>query len=440
MNLQHEQVTAPTSQALGRRGVRAAVRPVVALAILTATSFFSPGLIGTAGAAKKAVATTIPAKVKPIKVAGAPVVVGWIAQNGVGTQEALLAEQFVNTNGGISGRPLKLATCSSKGTAASAKSCANQLIRKKVKLVLQGSPDANWAAAAEVFRVSGTVVIGRSPRSSVDYSDPNAIYLSPSAATVSAATGVYVASVDSPRAVAIVMSSDPASKAGLALALGPLRAKGLTPIVTTLTEGLVDEEVISAALSAVTEAGVSAGGPAAMIALASPEQCLALMEAAKAQAFTGRLITTDSCATSATIEAAADNTEGWVILSAEPNGGAQGALPLFGEYAKAAAQFKIKRSSDPAAALSFAAVVDGVSFLAKLEKSVLDANPGVVGATVKSYLSRAEATSTYAPKPYVYKRSKLFPSIAGFTVYASQLVDGQFVEAPGGSTVDGFLG
>lgn len=420
---------------------RATLGFAATVSILTAFSTIPPGITGVANAAKrKTPPTTIPARVKPPKVVGAPVVVGWISHNGEGLQEALLAEQFVNVNGGVSGRPLKLATCSTKGTPASAKFCANQLIGKKIKVVLEGSTDANWGAAAEIFRASNTLVIGRSPLSPAEYGDPNALYLSPVAATVAAATGVSVATIDNPRAVAILVSSGPAAKAGLALALGPLRAKGLKPIVTTLTDGNVDTGIISAALLAVTEAAVVGGGPSALIALVSPEQCIAAMGAAKAQAFTGRLITTDSCATPATIEAAGENADGWVVVSAQPNAEAHPQFAMFADYLGAATQFKIKRSTDAAAVWSFASIVDGVSFLGKLEKSVLDATPGVVGATVKSYLTRAEATSTYAPRPYVYKRSKLFPSVAGFTVYASQWRGGRFVEAPGGSTVDGFLG
>ncbi len=413
----------------------------VAVTILTAVSIISPGLIGVANAAKKKTPpTTIPAKVKPPKVAGAPVVVGWISHNGAGLQEALLAEQYVNVNGGISGRPLKLATCSTKGTPASAKSCANQLIGKGVKVVLEAQTDASWSAAAEIFRAANTLVIGRSPLSTAEYTDPNAVYLSPTASTVSAATGVYVATIDDPRAVAVLVSSGPGVKAGLALALGPLRAKGLKPIVTTLSSETIDTDVISAALRAVTEAGVAGGGPTAVMVLASPDQCLAIMEAAKAQAFTGRLITTDLCATSSTVVTAGESAEGWVVVSSQPNTQGQAALPMFTNYASAAGQFKIKRSTELAAAMSFASVVDGVSLLGKLEKSVLDTTPGIVGATVKSYLSRVDATSTYAPKPYVYKRSKLFPSVAGFAVFASQRSGGRFVEAPGGSTIDSFLG
>ncbi len=413
----------------------------VALIFLSGATMFATGFAGVANAAKKKIpATTIPAKPKPVKVAGAPVVVGWISQNGAGTQEALLAEQFVNANGGVSGRPLKLATCSTKGNATSAKSCANQLLAKKVKLVLEGPADANWSAATEVLRATNTLVVGSSPLNAAEYADPNAIYLAPAASTVSAATGVFVSTVDNPRAVAVLVSSDSGSKAGLALALGPLRAKGLQPIVTTLTNGEVDATAIGAALSAVAEAGVAAGGPSAMIVLASTDQCIAAMEAAKTQAFAGRLITTDSCATPAALEASGDNAEGWVVLSAQPNADAQAAFRQFGDYVNAATQFKIKRSTDPAAVQNFASVVNGTSLLGKLDKSVLDATPAVVGATVKSYLGRAAATSTYAQKPYAYKRSKLFPAVAGFTVFASQWSGGRFVEAPGGSTVDGFLG
>jgi ABC-type branched-subunit amino acid transport system substrate-binding protein len=413
----------------------------LATALLVTIANVSPVTVGIANAAKKKTPpTTIPTKAKPPKVAGAPVIVGWISANGAGIQEALLAEQFVNVNGGISGRPLKLATCFTKGTPASAKSCANQLISKKVKMVLEAATDAHWSAAAEVFRASKTLVIGRSPLSAAEYTDPNALYLSPAAATVAAAAGVFVATVDSPRAVAVLVSSDPAAKAGLALALGPLRAKGLNPVITTLTTGNLDAESISAALSAVTEAGVGGGGPSAVLALLSPAQCLATISAAKAQTFTGRLVTTDACATAETLQAAGEDAQGWVVLSSQPNAQAQAALPLFKDYALAAGQFKIKKSTELAPAMSFASVVDGVSLLGKLEKSVLDTTPAIVGATVKSYLNRAEATSTYAPKPYVYKRSKLFPSIAGFSVYASQWSGDHFVEAPGGSVVDGFLG
>jgi branched-chain amino acid transport system substrate-binding protein len=413
----------------------------VALVFLSGATMLATGFAGPANAAKKKTPpTTIPAKAKSVKVAGAPVVVGWISQNGAGTQEALLAEQFVNINGGVSGRPLKLATCSTKGNATSAKSCANQLLGKKVKLVLEGPADANWSAAAELFRASKTLVVGHLPLSATEYTDPNAVYLASAASTVSAATGVFVSTVDNPRAVAVLVSSESGSKAGLALALGPLRAKGLQPIITTLTNGEVDATAIGSALSAATEAGVAGGGPSAVIVLASPEQCLAVMEAAKAQAFAGRLITTDACATPATLEAAGDNAEGWVVLSAQPNAAAQATFQQFSDYVNAATRFKIKRSTDPAAVQNFASVVNGVSLLGKLEKSVLDATPAVVGATVKSYLGRAEATSTYAQKPYAYKRSKLFPSVAGFTVFASQWSGGRFVEAPGGSKVDGFLG
>jgi branched-chain amino acid transport system substrate-binding protein len=423
----------PTSQATAGFGI--------ALAIMTAALTVSPGLLSVANAAKKKTPTpTIPAKVKPPKVAGSPVVVGWISRNGAGLQEALLAQQYVNVNGGISGRPLKLATCSTKGTPASAKSCANQLISKDVKVVLEGETDASWSASADLFRASKTLVIGRSPFGATEYTDPNAVYLSPARATVVAATGVYAATIDNPRAVAVLVSADPAARAGLALAMGPLRAKGLAPVVTTLANGTIDSDAINTALTAVTEAAVAGGGPSALIALLPPDQCLAAMSAAKAQAFTGRMITTDSCATPATIETAGGDAEGWVVVSAQPNTEAQGALPLFNNYGSAAAEFKIKKSTELAAAMSFASVVDGVSLLGKLEKSVLDTTPAIVGATVKSYLSRAGATSTYAPKPYVYKRSKLFPSVAGFTVFASQRSGGRFVEAPGASTVDGFLG
>jgi branched-chain amino acid transport system substrate-binding protein len=432
---------APQHQRARRKYRRLSAAFGSTLALLGGATLLSTGLAGVANAAKKKTPpTTIPAKPKPIKVAGAPVVVGWISQNGAGTQEALLAEQFVNANGGVSGRPLKVATCSTKGSAASAKSCANQLLGKKVKLVLEGPADATWSAAAEVLRATNTLVVGHSAISTAEYTDANAVYLAPASATVSAATGVFVSTVDNPRAVAVLVSSDSASKAGLALAVGPLRAKGLQPIVTTLMEGKVDATAIGAAFSAVTEAGVAAGGPSAVIVLASPDQCVAAMEAAKTLAFSGRVVTTDSCATPATLETAGDNAEGWIVLSARPNADAQAAFPQFVDYAKAATQFKIKRSTDPVAVQSFASVIDGVSLLGKLEKSVLDATPAVVGATVKSYLGRAEATSTYAQKPYVYKRSKLFPSVAGFTVLASQWSGGRFVEAPGGSTVDGFLG
>jgi ABC-type branched-subunit amino acid transport system substrate-binding protein len=440
MDSQKHRVYLRHRKGAGETFSRAAKGCGVALLAFVVAAPFSPVLSEANAAKKKTPPTTIPAKVKPPKVAGAPVIVGWVSRNGAGLQEALLAQQYVNVNGGISGRPLKLATCSTKGTPSSAKSCANQLIGKGVKVVLEAETDANWSGAAEVFRASKTLVIGRSPFSAAEYSDPNAVYLSPAAATVYAATGVYVASNDDPRSVAVLVSPDPAAKAGLALALGPLRAKGLTPTVTTLTKGTIDADAINAALTAVTEAAVAGGGPSALIALVSPEHCVAVMSAAKAQAFTGRMITTDSCATPETLETAGDDGEGWVVVSLQPNTEAHTALPLFNNYASAAAEFKIKKSTELAAAMSFASVIDGVSLLGKLEKSVLDTSPGIVGATVKSYLSRAEATSAYAPKPYVYKRSKLFPSVAGFTVFVSQRSSGRFVEAPGGSTIDGFLG
>jgi branched-chain amino acid transport system substrate-binding protein len=440
MDLQKYRVFAQKRRDRRAAFARATLRFGVAVAVAIMATPFSPYL-GEANAAKeKTPPTTIPTKAKPPKVAGSPVQVGWVSRNGAGLQEALLAQQFVNVNGGISGRPLKLVTCSTKGTPASAKSCANQLISRGVKVVLEAETDANWSAAAEVFRASKTLVVGRSPLGAAEYTDPNAVYLSPVAATVSAATGVYVTTIDNPRAVAVLVSADPAAKAGLALALGPLKAKGLTPIVTTLTSGEDNTDSVNAALTAVTEAAVAGGGPSVLITLASPDQCLAVMSAAKDQGFTGRMITTDSCATPATIESAGDDAEGWVVVSAQPNTEAQAALPLFNDYASAAAEFTIKKSTELPAAMSFASVVDGVSLLGKLEKSVLDTAPAIVGATVKSYLSRAEATSAYAAKPYVYKRSKLFPSVAGFTVFASQRSGGRFVEAPGGSTINGFLG
>ena len=414
----------------------------VALGVLLAAALGFPPLdTSAAGAATKRSTPTKTVKpAPPVKVSGAPVVVGWISRNGAGTQEALLAEQFINVNGGVSGRPLKMVTCSTKGSAASSKSCANQLIGKGVKVVLEGSPDAGWPGAAELFRTAKVVVIGRVPLDAGEYSDPNAIYLAAPAATVLAGTGVYIATVDRSRGVGVLVSSDPATKAGSALALGPIRASGVTPIITTLTNGNVDGSVVSAAITAATEAGTAAGGTSAIIALVAEDQCVPVMEAAKAQAFAGRLITTDVCATPAILEAAGDAADGWVFVSAQPTSDSQPQLALFNDYAAAATKFKIKRSTESSAALNFASVVDAVSLLTKLEKSVLDASPGVVGATVKSYLSRAEATSTYAPIPYAYKRSKLFPSVAGFTVYASQWSGGRFAEAPGGSKLDGFLG
>jgi branched-chain amino acid transport system substrate-binding protein len=405
-----------------------------------ASALLATPMLTAEAAKKKPTKTKTEKTAPPIKVAGAPVVVGWISQNGTGNQEALLAEQFVNVNGGVSGRPLKLVTCSTKGTEASAKSCGNQLINKKVKVVLEGSPDSGWPAAAETFRAANTLVIGRAPLNAVEYSDSNAVYLAPSAASVSAATGVFLASIDHPRAVGVLVSSVPAANVGLPLTLGPLRASGIVPIITLLTKGKADPTVVTAAIAGVTEAATAAGGVGAVIALVSEDQCASVMEAAKAQAFSGRLITTDACSTPAVLDAAGDAAEGWVFVSSQPNSEAQPQLALLSDYSAAATKFKIKRSTDISTALNFASVVDGVSLLTKLEKSVLDMDPGVVGATVKSYLSRAEATSPYAPKPYVYKRSKLFPAVAGFTVYATQRNGGRFTEAPGGPTIDAFLG
>jgi branched-chain amino acid transport system substrate-binding protein len=443
-----------TAQRVKQSGFRlsfatSGVIPPTAFVLALAAVLFTSPMVTTETAAAatrraKQTKSTAPTKstklVPPIKVAGAPVVVGRISQNGAGTQEALLAEQFLNANGGVSGRPLKIVTCATKGSDASARSCATQLMSKNIKVVLEGLPDGGWPAAAESFRAANVLVIGRSPLNAVEYNDSNALYLAPAAATVQAGTGVFLATVDHPRSVAVLVSSDPATSAGLPLALGPLRAAGILPIVTTLRKASADVAVVNAAILAATDAATAEGGAGAVVALVSEGQCLSVMEAVKALAFVGRLITTDACATAATIEATGQPAEGWVFVSANPSGEAQPQLAVFTDYAKAATKLKIRRSTESSAAINFASVVDAVSLLTKLEKSVLDASPGVVGATVKSYLGRAESTSTYAPKPYVYKRSKLFPSVAGFTVYATQWTGGRFIEAPGGSTLDAFLG
>jgi branched-chain amino acid transport system substrate-binding protein len=394
---------------------------------------------GLAAFAVMATATIPFANAAAKKAAGKPILVGFINQDSPGavptykgTAESLLAEKWINANGGIKGRPIKVVTCSTKGTPESSQQCANKMISQKVKFVSKNI-DNGWDGALNALKQSNIAVLGGLPTQPNEFGAPNAFYLTGGSPTIITGMSLYALQYEKPKTVTVITSTNPAAKAALALAVGPLQAAGLKPAVIEVADDAPD---FNPAVKSAVE-----NTPDLLISLLSPPQCLGVMQAMKSQGIKTRMVTTGLCNNAEIFKAAGDAADNWVYGAGGDDINVTPDKQQFVDYRDAIAKFsKGKLVVDADAVYGFTNMVEVASVLDKLAVKDLDAKNDVALAALRTYMTSPGATSRYATTPYTCGKSKLFPSVCGFTVSQFLRVNGKLTDATGGKGVNSFIG
>jgi branched-chain amino acid transport system substrate-binding protein len=123
-----------------RQLVGAAAAVAASAAVVAGCGSSSPSASAGGASVKATASGSDLAKGKPIEIGyindeSGPVAVPYVTY---GTQAAV---SYVNSHGGVDGRPLKLISCSGDGSPETSIGCANQFVQAKVPLVLEGVDD-----------------------------------------------------------------------------------------------------------------------------------------------------------------------------------------------------------------------------------------------------------------------------------------------------------
>lgn len=180
------------------------VAPAAVLAVLG---------VSVAGAARTPV-LPIPGKTEVSKASGAPINIGIINQEGSSTAlsfgdwstGASAAVKYVNTYlGGVRGRPLQTTLCKTVQTADSATACANQMVDRKLPLVLVGVELTG--AQHSVLSPAGVPTEVLSPVTPADINTSNVYALSAGSAGNYAGTALFFKKKGWTRAAIVYIST-----------------------------------------------------------------------------------------------------------------------------------------------------------------------------------------------------------------------------------------
>ena len=188
---------------------------------------------------------------------------------------------YLNKHGGMGGRPIKIVSCVAKGSPETSQQCAQELIAKKVELVLTGLdlfPDYAAYTAAKI------PVIGVLPILPGDYK-ADALYLTGGNATTVGAMAAAAKNYYKAKNVAII-SSDNAGATGTRTALeASLDVAGIKH--TLVTGG--DNETDAGYQGLMSQAAKT--NPDLLVSLYSDAGCIGTIRARAASSITIPVIT-----------------------------------------------------------------------------------------------------------------------------------------------------
>ena len=214
---------------------------------------------------------------------------------------------YLNKHGGMGGRPIKIESCIAKGSPETSQQCAQELIAKKVELVLTGLdlfPDYAAYTAANI------PVIGVLPILPGDYT-ADALYLTGGNATTVAAMASAAKEHYKAKTVAIV-SSDNAGATGTRTALeASLDVAGISH--TVVTGG--DNETDAGYQGLMRQA--AEGKPDLLVSLYSDAGCIGTIRGRAALGIEIPVLTTSICSGKDVIDAVGDDAVGWSFVGSQ---------------------------------------------------------------------------------------------------------------------------
>ena len=248
---------------------------------------------------------------------GPPIVVGMINQEDapVGSfpevrRSAEAAVRYVNEElGGVDGRPLRLETCTTRGTPESSQACADQLVGKQPVAVL-GGVDLGAAASLPVLQRAGIPYVGGSPTLAEELSSPNSYMLAGGTVADLLGQADYALNTLKVKRVAALYVDLPGLLTTVVQASDVvLRMKGATSVKTVAEKA--DAADFTTALTSVNNSD-----PDVIFVVFPAQSCARIMQAGQALGVKAKMFYPSACAAQSVVDAAGGGAEGAYFGSA----------------------------------------------------------------------------------------------------------------------------
>lgn len=216
---------------------------------------------------------------------------------------------YLNSHGGFGNRPIRLETCVAKGSPETSQACAQELIGKKVELVLLGLdlfPDYKAYTAAKI------PVIGVLPILPGDYK-ADALFLTGGNATVMSAITAVLKDNLGAKSVGIVGADNPGANSTAASLIASLKVAGISH---TLVKG-GDNETDAGYQGLMREAAKD--NPDAIVSLYSDAGCIGTIRGRAALGLTMPVVTTGICSGNNIIDVVGDDASDWYFAGVTPD-------------------------------------------------------------------------------------------------------------------------
>lgn len=218
-------------------------------------------------------------------------------------KDIVATTDYLNAHGGFGGRPIEYVPCIAKGTPESSQACAQELVGKKVELILLGLdlfPDYKTYTSASI------PVIGVLPILPPDY-NADALFITGGNATVMSAAAVVARDHFKAKTVSIISSSNAGSAQSASAVKASLDVAGIKSKLVTGGDGETDAGFQGLMREAAKD------NPDVIISLYADSGCIGSMRSRAALGITIPVITTGICSSKEVLKEVGDDAVGWVF-------------------------------------------------------------------------------------------------------------------------------
>ena len=349
---------------------------------------------------------------------GEPIVVGLINQEDapVGSFPDLrlgaeAAVKHVNAElGGVGGRPIRIQSCATRGTAESSQACAGKLVDGRPVAVI-GGVDLGSAVSLPVLETAGVPYVGSLPQLGQELTSSGAYMLA--GGTVADLLGQAQYALDNLRAKrfgALYLDLPGVLATVVRASELVLKAKGATDV--KLVAAKADEADFTPALKAAT-----AGNPDVVFVVFPAQACARIMQAGQSLELSAKLFFPSACAERSVVDAAGSAAEGAYFGSAY--------LPPGDPSPEVEAWRSRTKSEGVLSQAGFSAVMNVHRILTEV--------PEITPAAVAAALAAARDHLGYMTHPYTCdgKQVPIMTAVCNPHVRILQYRDGRFDDVVG---------
>ena len=338
---------------------------------------------------------------------------GSFAEAGAGARAAV---ELVNEElGGIDGRPLQLASCTTNGTPESSRGCAEEVLAKRPVAVVSGI-DLGADASVPVVTKAGVPYVTGSPTLAGELTTKGAYAFTGGTAADLLAIGDHLIEVKRAKSIHVLHEDLPGLlNAAIGAAGDIFRAKDVRDVK------LVAEKADTADFApALTQA--AAGDPDALIVVFPAQACARILRSAQALGIATPTYYVGACASEGVVRSASDDALRNAFF-------ASGYLPVFaagGGADGAAFRDRVERAQrSPVSLASFSAVLN----LARLMQEGAAPEPAALRAALEG--TREEPGALAHPYTCDGRQLALLRAVCNSNVRLLQHRDGAFVDVLG---------